>query len=286
MLVISLISSIQNAVYFRHQLGAGLSASQRARERVPLHELGNLNNQYNLNMKKTIIALMALAGVAVAEDWTATFKTTDTSNKQTWNNYSSTFDTKLLTLSFTDLTISGTSKNGTYTAENPGNQFNTAIRPNANVCAANADTYTLNFTVRNEGDEEIIFDSITLNTFLYNKTGNGHNYNDFAETAITCTLAYGVDLGTTFSTTYGCDPNILENTNGTQEVDFSFGDKSITLASGEQCNFAVTFAKDKGNGSFVGLSGATFSGQVVPEPTTATLSLLALAGLAARRRRR
>ena len=237
-------------------------------------------------MKKTLITLMALAGVAVAADWTATFATSNTSNGQTWTDYSATFDTELLTFSFTDLTITGTNKNGAYSAAAPGNQFTTAIRPNANVCAGNADTYTLKFTVRNDSDEQVIFDSITLNTFLYDKSGNGHNYGNFAETAITCTLGYGVDFGTTLSTTYGCNPSVLSTTNGTQKVDFSFGDKSITLASGEQCNFAVTFAKHKGNGSFVGLSGATFSGQVIPEPTTATLSLLALAGLAARRRRK
>jgi MYXO-CTERM domain-containing protein len=48
-------------------------------------------------------------------------------------------------------------------------------------------------------------------------------------------------------------------------------------------------------GSGWGISGGTFTGEViapnpnapvVPEPTTATLSLLALAGLAARRRRK
>lgn len=38
--------SISEAVYYLHQLGAGLSASRRAWERVPLHELSKtINNQ-------------------------------------------------------------------------------------------------------------------------------------------------------------------------------------------------------------------------------------------------
>ena len=46
------------------QLGAGLSASRRAWERVSLHELSKTLNKQNLTiMKKTIIALLALSGV-------------------------------------------------------------------------------------------------------------------------------------------------------------------------------------------------------------------------------
>ena len=43
-----------------------------------------------------------------------------------------------------------------------------------------------------------------------------------------------------------------------------------------------------GGGYYLGYdaNGTVFVGMMVPEPTTATLSLLALAGLAARRRRR
>ena len=95
-------------------------------------------------MKKTIITLIALVGVVSAEDWSATFTSTDKSTAQSWDDYSAAFDTEMLTLSFTGLTVTGTNKNGSYTTEAPGNQFNTAIRPNANVCASNADSYTLN----------------------------------------------------------------------------------------------------------------------------------------------
>ena len=43
---------------------------------------------------------------------------------------------------------------------------------------------------------------------------------------------------------------------------------------------------DGSNGNLYTVSGIAVSTNIIPEPATATLSLLALAGLAARRRRR
>ena len=67
-------------------------------------------------------------------------------------------------------------------------------------------------------------------------------------------------------------------------ADISLGDNYITLTAGASRDLALVVSKVSGNGSFVGLTGASFA--VIPEPATATLSLLALAGLAARRRRK
>ena len=77
---------------------------------------------------------------------------------------------------------------------------------------------------------------------------------------------------------------------GTQSKTFSnvdFSSKVISMFTTDLTNPSL--------GSGWGISGGTFTGEViapnpdapvVPEPTTATLSLLALAGLAARRRRK
>ncbi len=71
-----------------------------------------------------------------------------------------------------------------------------------------------------------------------------------------------------------------------------------TLAAGESISFDVTAANSTlfscTRGTYAGIKQLTFNGSVasastgdaIPEPATATLSLLALAGLAARRRRK
>lgn len=75
------------------------------------------------------------------------------------------------------------------------------------------------------------------------------------------------------------------------------GDEVLTLSmsgTGNNEKLGFTVLKDKGTVYDAGVQDFTggwtpvirISGQLVPEPTTATLSLLALAGLAARRRRK
>ena len=73
-------------------------------------------------------------------------------------------------------------------------------------------------------------------------------------------------------------------------VTLSFNAEQVAAmqATGEDQTFAFVAYSDAVNGSNTGVLMKNFqmSGEMVPEPTTATLSLLALAGLAARRRRR
>ena len=70
----------------------------------------------------------------------------------------------------------------------------------------------------------------------------------------------------------------------TGEVDLSLvaGNGTFTSVAGEANFVNVSFY----NGAYTGEVGGKFRVEYIPEPTTATLSLLALAGLAARRRRR
>lgn len=67
-------------------------------------------------------------------------------------------------------------------------------------------------------------------------------------------------------------------TQGTKSVEYVLG-SSYTLSG-------LSVALDGANGATPTISGLTITANLVPEPATATLSLLALAGLAARRRRR
>lgn len=239
-------------------------------------------------MKKTLIALMALAGIAAAETETtpltlsAVFSTSNKGNTQGVGDYSVTFTPSTpLTLSFDTLTISGTTKNGEYTTDSAGSVSPTAIRPNANVCAG--DSYTLTFTLYNSGQDVVDISSITLDVFGYNKSGNAHTqgvpYANFE-------LTYKLPDATSSVSLKNTHINIYSSAT----AKFSMGEnQTITLGANESIQLSLEVTKSEGSGSFVGLKGATFTGTTtttIPEPTTATLSLLALAGLAARRRRK
>jgi len=226
---------------------------------------------------------MALAEVVMGNtegDWKATFTTSDKSYSQTAANYTATFDTEApLTLKFTDLEITAatgatsTSYGGTGTNElNP-----TSIRPNVNVCQkdVSTNTYTLSFYVENKSQMSLAIANITLDAFGYSSTGVAHTA---GTPEANFSLAYTLNENP-FTITAN-EINVYSDAT----VNFDLGNNAITLGAGEKVTFSLTVSKNDGNGSFVGLKSATF--KVVPEPTTATLSLLALAGLAARRRRK
>jgi len=236
-------------------------------------------------MKRTLITLLSLAGVAMAGvdgDWTATFTTTDQSKDQTWDDYSAAFPSGPLTLKITGWTMENTAApnmaNGTYTQAAPGGASVDSIRPNANV--GNGATYTLNFTLTNTNTVEAIdVTGISFAVFTYDASGNFH---DKATRPITLALDGGL-VGTQdvsmVSPAYATNNALVDNTT---EVSITLN-QPVYVAAGGQLEFTLKVSEKDSNGTFVGLKGATFS--IIPEPATATLSLLALCGLAARRRR-
>ncbi|MBQ7024632.1 MAG: PEP-CTERM sorting domain-containing protein [Akkermansia sp.] len=234
-------------------------------------------------MKKTIITLMALAGVVMGDtegDWKATFATSDKSYSQTAAKYTATFDIEApLTLKFTDLAITaGTdSTNGTYSGTGDNELNPTSIRPNVNICkdSTPSNTYTLSFCVENKSQMSLAIANITLDAFGYNSTGIAHTA---GTPKANFSLAYTLNENP-FTITAN-EINVYSDAT----VNFDLENNAITLGAGEEVTFFLTVSRNDGNGSFVGLKSATF--KVVPEPTTTTLSLLAMAGLAARRRRK
>lgn len=234
-------------------------------------------------MKKTFISLLALAGMASAAvegNWTANFTTSNKSNEQTYKDYTASFPAEgcPLTITFTGMTLNNTGKdqaNGSYSTTTPGSNNPTAIRPNVNV--GNGGSYTLNFTITSKSDDVLTIEAITLNTFLYNSGGNSHDSTEAPSINYALTLPSKTVVE---SQTYNSGSVTWQS-----PVDFDLGSGSITLnKKGDFVALSVKVTEGTSNGTFVGLSGATFS--VIPEPTTATLSLLALCGLAARRRRK
>ncbi len=166
--------------------------------------------------------------------------------------------------------------------------------PNINV-GNNAGTWTMTFTLANTGSTALTIDSLALD--VIGVTSGGQAQNAGGGVAVTegetwvgstdgstnkpidFTLALGENsymqtvnvVSTTADPVYTLDSPIELAANG----------GSVTFTVMADNNAAYT------GGAFVGLKGITVNGTaVVPEPATATLSLLALAGLAARRRRK
>ncbi|MBQ4593317.1 MAG: PEP-CTERM sorting domain-containing protein [Akkermansia sp.] len=272
-------------------------------------------------MKKTIIALLALAGVAAAEVGSKTY-TWVTAGDDTTESPSvgasaavmagTVFENKVTTATgnYGYLSAYSIHETGTFTLYNAITSALTSISPTQTEATA----LTLNFS--------FAFGSTSSNTetqlIQIGQQGNG----------IGLALYKGgvyLTLGDTRSTKLG-DVNVsVNNDNGNRlnEVAITFANGGYTgTINKEGSNDAFTTTSFSGvlkstdvtwnastpsenakysigmrapgwtgenlgsNAVLLKSASATVSTYAVPEPTTATLSLLALAGLAARRRRR
>ena len=242
-------------------------------------------------MKKTIIALIALASVAAATELDVTPITLDV----TFGNCAQT-TASAATLTIEEGVMTGSVQsllqNGTTTAvqlQTAGEAGRDAavFTPNTNVGTGSPWTATFNFDNVNKALTSL--DSINLGVVLFNNTGvyqtggvNGANWTG----GITFTAT--ITDGTTASQlgTFAC--TLTPGTGrGSDPFDITLTGNSIDLTNVSSFDMELKLTEDLSAGTFAGLSSMGFTGTpVVPEPTTATLSLLALAGLSARRRRR
>ena len=216
---------------------------------------------------------MALAGVAAADDYTGTFAWAANTNPVF--TLSDEVVNEVLTL--TNITCDKEYKS---TNVNPG-----TLTPNQNIGNALGNTWTLTFTLNNTTSQDVVLTGITLDAFLFNGGGNSQNADDF-DRPVSFTLTNGTD--TVATTTVAYAPTASNQNDWEDDAVFSFGE-GVTLAANSTATYTLTVSNAQTNtayGTFVGLKGATFTTAAIPEPTTATLSLLALAGLAARRRRK
>ena len=219
-------------------------------------------------MKKTLIALMALASVACAttnydfnatldkltQDWTGgtAYELTFTVDTHDFNGYISD---AILTLGSNYHVMSQAGQYIGVSTKNNGLSNGTSD-PGPNKSGSFNDSTTL-YTIESESP---VYGWVSVNS------GKG-------------SAAYGVG-GMTVTVGYdGADTSILLDFDGASEID-----TMITLKGQE-----ISAAGIELGGHITGVTNATLtyggSSYVVPEPATATLSLLALAGLCARRRR-
>lgn len=264
-------------------------------------------------MKKILIALMALAGVAAGETIVFDFGRTDkaaykTSGAIVIGNGKDPYQT--------DITFSGTlgsiTGSYTYTQAASGGNFNNS----ATLTTTEENGWKNHLTAMPTGWESTFADGLTSQwDDYYSRGSNTHTltltklaggYYDFSILggyhgkdklceSITLTISgIGVDMSNTTWATYdiaGARGDSKQRvatfnttlTDGSADKGYTYDVSKIYVAEG--ASLTLTLTGDTVGGHRTPLNGLKMT-YTVPEPTTATLSLLALAGLATRRRRK
>jgi len=233
-------------------------------------------------MKKTFIALLALAGIAGAEVLTFTPQVDDEATWTTGVSFSSQNGSSDLSLTFVSITewhkdgYQGTITENTYTGANgisPVVQFLESSNGN--------NSWTLTFKIANNTNNAITLGGFSTVANAVTSEGgmHGNGINKL------WTLVKLQQSGTAYTTLGESYAELgASSASGTSSVTFS---QDVVIDAKASQTFTMTFDRRLGEGGSTGFANITSIGvNVVPEPTTATLSLLALAGLAARRRRK
>ena len=224
-------------------------------------------------MKKTLIALMALASVAMGE--TPAVVNYNLGQAITLSGYE-TGDAFSMSFTITghekfgnyDTRTVLTLGDGLYLITQVGNYMGINTKDNSNDGMQNKAS-SLVTDAANKVHTLTVEGKATPTWLSYNDKANG-------------TAAYGL-LNATFTlSTDGTDSTIFIDFDGANEYDTKFVMTGYVLNANTFNIADDTFKYVVANSSFTA-GGNTY---LIPEPATATLSLLALAGLAARRRRR
>ncbi len=228
-------------------------------------------------MKKTIITLLVLAGVAIAD---TTYVLTDlwkevkfgTADALTASNKSMTWDgTKAYTswyMEFSFTTVTATGFSATITAgPGGGNSSGLSVSAKSGVITLGSgntsvidSTKSLSFAT----SDVLTFAFYDGKAYLGNKTDN-----TYISVTPASTLVTTMTSGTSRAWANG-NPTGSTQIGATKIVNLG----ALTITAGEKLDMATL------------MKTGVAQSVTIPEPTTATLSLLALAGLAARRRRK
>ena len=158
--------------------------------------------------------------------------------------------------------------------------------PSSNVGDGHPWTAVFNF---NNVDKALTsLNSITLDVVIFQGGGDYHpNSTTWTGDIVFTTTISSSDSVTLVSYTATLTPGSGKG-NGVFEVTLApaASEDVIDLTDVSSFNMTLALTESLNGGAYVGLQGMELTGQLAPEPTTATLSLLTLCGLAARRRRK
>lgn len=229
-------------------------------------------------MKKTITMLLVLSGVASA-DYSGTFSW-ETGNANPLDNVP-TFnfsEGNELWLFVSELKVNGETLDMATASAKSSMVYAGSLTPDADV--GGGSSWSLNFNILNYSEETLTLNGITLDSFAYGKEGTALD-SDFLPREVTFTLTGAEDASVTHAFTNLEAATTVYNWDSNPTLTFA---SPLVIEAGGYASFDLTISEVSApEGSFIGLSGATL--HTVPEPATAMLSLLALCGLFARRRR-
>lgn len=233
-------------------------------------------------MKKTMIALLALAGVAAAETVTLTMPATADNGGHGWISATSA------------LTAFANSGDGGYMF-NAGGIVNPDTSFSEGILTTTDGVTSLTLAPRTGAagsGEAIVLSGSNLVGYSVDSFTFGIESSSCTSTAnIALTLAVIKKSDSTWSVVQSTTGSLTLNSSAeltltlSQSIDWTSSYKVVavidntagTLGGGTSPTYTMTG---------ITMSAVATPAPVVPEPTTATLSLLALAGLAARRRRK
>ncbi|MBE6418457.1 MAG: PEP-CTERM sorting domain-containing protein [Akkermansiaceae bacterium] len=236
-------------------------------------------------MKKTIITLLALGSLATAADTELVL-----SKAGSGVSADASFSLEGLTISHISATPSVVTGNNTFDSTAYTNSLQTFT---TNVGSGGAWSYTLSFEVSNVQLGYTV-DSIAIDFFTHSGGGQAQNNERDFNLQISLTMPDSQVVSLRDKSSFSVPATQVGNgkyTDGAYGADGElFGSyqtlplESLALTEGKY-TLKIDVSQNTNSGTFVALGNVTLSTGTIPEPTSATLSWLALVGLVWRRRR-
>ncbi len=240
-------------------------------------------------MKKTITMLCTSAFLALSAqaDFTLNYSSSGSSSAPvaSFVNENGELDETSVQTEV-NITNSSLAANAPSTDYLVGSEFaRTAYTINTNVGNGGTWTMTLTFTLL----EDMALDNLAITLITADSNGNAqynHRVPQLSYTLSSSDSASPLAEGSNSMTITGSTGSIVNGTATRNEGTFNFDvDESLKAGTTYTLTLDAARAESSNAGYYLGVKSIGFTA-AIPEPATATLSLLALAGLAARRRRR
>ena len=240
-------------------------------------------------MKKTLITLIALAGVASAAEQFETSKSITLSEASALGSHTAAFkwsDIKTQTSAATQLeSLLGETDYSVLTTNDSWYYFS-ADTNEASSKASYSYTDSSHVIQKGSGNATVLTYTLDVSELLSSSFSADYSQTITDLTFTTTTSSIGDCYYTAFAISEGGDVKCL-TANGINNVkaNVAFTVENVELSATDK--ILVLYRQGDANATTItGLQiGAEGTAVLIPEPATATLSLLALAGLAARRRR-